>query len=401
MRAAEAAARLFALERARGHATDALAALAQVDDSPAVRRQRVDALVHLVRASLFADHPDVNFARCAEAAELLDSLDPLLEDVQRRAWLSYGRGRTAYVANDMRQATRWFKEVMAAQPEAHDPELIALPASVLGRTLTLQGHYGRGGELLQKAVLPMERLGNWLEWISVVGFQAIAAGAQGRCAEAEAYAERVLAQARVLDSPAGWTVAHITRHRAFFVMGDDMERAANAARAAAERAERTGNRMFWYLGLFFLAWTEASRRLADAKAHVARAREVALTLGSHVLVAELMAACEAELALLAGDAQEAAALAEQGVALSARVESLIAGGLAERTWGQALIALSQPEQAEAHFTRSLALFEQGDALLEAARTRVAWALLLPVSSAMSPPHARRSPPPWPSSPRLD
>ncbi|MCA1553907.1 MAG: hypothetical protein LC737_05970, partial [Chloroflexi bacterium] len=53
-------------------------------------------------------------------------------------------------------------------------------------------------------------------------------------------------------------------------------------------------------------------------------------------------------------------------------------GIAQRVWGQVLAARNLPEYAEAiaHFEKSLALLAEGDAVIEAARTHLAWGNVL-------------------------
>ena len=77
--------------------------------------------------------------------------------------------------------------------------------------------------------------------------------------------------------------------------------------------------------------------------------------------------------MLAG-ADEAITLIEKAVTQAREVGGIFAEGLAQRSWGQALAAAHAPawDEAEEHLAISLRCFEEGEARLEAARTRVVW-----------------------------
>jgi tetratricopeptide (TPR) repeat protein len=96
-------------------------------------------------------------------------------------------------------------------------------------------------------------------------------------------------------------------------------------------------------------------------------------LGGSIVLSDWFAAARAEISLAMGNVEQAIELANSTVDLARKIGGVYAEGLAERVWGQALARLDsvQREEAEAHLNASLIAFEQEDAQLEAARTRVA------------------------------
>jgi len=128
-----------------------------------------------------------------------------------------------------------------------------------------------------------------------------------------------------------------------------------------------------------------------ALAYAAKAKAIMQALGGRLVMADQLAALDAEIALGAGRAQEAVALAERAVDIAQDRKAIYCEGLARRTWGLALAILARPvqsvaeglpgpsdiegrrwEEAEAQLAHSLRLLEAGQARLDAAHTHVAW-----------------------------
>jgi len=74
--------------------------------------------------------------------------------------------------------------------------------------------------------------------------------------------------------------------------------------------------------------------------------------------------------------EEAVALARQSAEEARAIGGVFAEGVSERTLGQGLVAQGAWEEAEPHLRASLRCLDTGQARLEAAHTRVAWAGLL-------------------------
>ena len=80
----------------------------------------------------------------------------------------------------------------------------------------------------------------------------------------------------------------------------------------------------------------------------------------------------------AGRLEEAAALADQAIAAGRAMANMFSQGLAHRTRALALFQLGRDswDEANHHFAASVEALESGGILLEAARSRAAWARLL-------------------------
>jgi tetratricopeptide (TPR) repeat protein len=106
-------------------------------------------------------------------------------------------------------------------------------------------------------------------------------------------------------------------------------------------------------------------------------KAVAASLGGRLQAVDQFTAWEAEIVFNANRVKEALILAEQAVGLARSLDSLATQGWAQRVWGQALANLNPPrwDEAEAHLAESLQLFKNGEVLVEAARTQVAWGLV--------------------------
>jgi hypothetical protein len=97
-----------------------------------------------------------------------------------------------------------------------------------------------------------------------------------------------------------------------------------------------------------------------------------------LVAADWIAAGSAEIALQAGQFDEAAARAQAAIEKARAIGGIFGEGMAQRTWGVALARLERPlvEQADEHLTAALALFEAGDCKVEIAHTNLVWGELL-------------------------
>jgi tetratricopeptide (TPR) repeat protein len=117
----------------------------------------------------------------------------------------------------------------------------------------------------------------------------------------------------------------------------------------------------------------------DAQKSMAAALEFAARVGGQFTMSDWLAAANAEIAHNAGKCEDAIRLAEQAVALAQACDGIFAEGWAQRVWGQASATAEggrQNDEVDGHLARSLELFERGGAVIEAARTRVAWGQVL-------------------------
>jgi hypothetical protein len=73
----------------------------------------------------------------------------------------------------MGEAVSYLQQVLPTAREWGDDELLAVPSSIIGRVMFFQGYVGQARQPLEGAAPLLEKVGNWTEWISTVGFLGI------------------------------------------------------------------------------------------------------------------------------------------------------------------------------------------------------------------------------------
>jgi class 3 adenylate cyclase/tetratricopeptide (TPR) repeat protein len=379
IKAGDAANRLYAHAEARLHYSAALQALEHVPDTIENRRCVIDTTTSFMSVSWIAEPPERNLARLAHVEPIARDL-PSPDggaggDRLRLARVRYCMGRSHYMRNEIPQAISYYQQALAVGQEFGEEELVAIPSSVIGRALLVQGQFGKAGRLLTQATEPLEKIGNWPEWIANVGFLCMALSMGGHYAEGIVKGQSALARALALNNPTDIAGCNIFLSFAYLA-GGDLGRMLETARLTVEAAEQAGDWIYVYTGHALSAWAESLLGNHEIAAeNIAKSKEVAERLGGRQLIlAEVFAAANAEIALNAERTQEALKLAQEAVAAATLTNSLYALGVAERVWGQALASLDPPRWGEiaAHMAASLDAFEAGEAHLMAARTHLAW-----------------------------
>jgi tetratricopeptide (TPR) repeat protein len=210
-----------------------------------------------------------------------------------------------------------------------------------------------------------------------VAFLGGSLAVRGQYAKGLAEGERALARAQETNMLTGLAASQTCLSFIYYT-GRDFVRMLEASSAIVEAAQRSGDQMYIYIGCSFRAWAESW--LGDhpaALASMTQAKTVSQSLDDQLVLADWFAAAEAELALNAGRVEDALSLAEQAVAVAKPAGGILAEGLAQRIWGQALATADPPrwDESERHMAESLRALETGEAHLEAAHTHAAWARL--------------------------
>ena len=315
-------------------------------------------------------------AQAEALARTLSTSAGTQEDHRRLAQVQFWTGRIHYYRNDYRAATESLEHARGLARASGEHRLALLCLSTLGRVLGLQGQFGRAVALLSQAAGPLESAQDDWEWVASAGNLAIARAASGDYPAGLAEQQRILARVRAIGDLRRRTIS--LYHLAILhLFGGNPAPAWEAAQTCVCTAEESGDPINIYIGLGFRAWAESRLGQPEAAAEtLARGRSIALRFGGQLGYSDWFAAAEAELALNAGRPEEARDLAQQAVTRSQAVGGLFAEGLAHRVWGQALAALGHgPEVVGEPLISSLSCFEEGEARLEAARTRVIWALV--------------------------
>jgi class 3 adenylate cyclase/tetratricopeptide (TPR) repeat protein len=376
--AGEAAARLYAHAEVRVHSTKALEALSHLPDTEGNRRRRVDTTLGLLSASFLAVPPEQNLQRMREAEQLALSLRTSEggADQERLARVHYWMGRLHVYQGAYREALVYFQHVLQESQGTRDEALLAIPSFMVGRVKLLQGYFGQAEPLLARALEPLARAGEQVNWLWTVGFRALTLSALGEYRTALTESARILERAREENDIQGIAFcclgqAHIS------MMARDTPRMVEHSHAAIAAAEQTGDRVFSYIGISMLAWAQS--RLGqheEAAANAARRDSLMGSMGRQLLFKDWFAASDAERALNEGRWADAQELATQTLAEAHAADGIFAQGLAERVLAQALAAQERWPEAEPHLRASLTCFETGAARLEAAHTHVIWAELL-------------------------
>ncbi|MBI5291601.1 MAG: AAA family ATPase [Chloroflexi bacterium] len=384
LRAADGAARLYALAEARLHYTRALDALARLPDDPperaALQRRRAEILVRLVSVSFVADSPEQNLARIAEAESLLTAnADPAqaAENAVLLARAHYWMGRCHYYSNRPLQAIQYYRQVLAVAEQTGDPELLAIPSATTGRALMGQGRFQQARALLAQALDPLEQVGNLSEWVLTQAYFGGALAALGEVQAGLQAGQRALERARASHNLTGESASQIILGFSYF-HGGDYAAMLEAARAAVQVAEQSGDRLYLYFGHGFCAWAQTHLGCArDAIASMNRCDEVGRSMGGRLLIGDWIAAIKAEIARGAGLPVQAAALAERAVAVAREAGGLFAEGMAQHTWALALAAFDPPrlDEAETRLAAGLQALEAGQSRPLAARLHATWAAL--------------------------
>jgi tetratricopeptide (TPR) repeat protein len=299
-------------------------------------------------------------------------------DRLRLARVQYWRGRSRYYRNELREAIGYYQQTLAVAQELGDGELLAIPSSVIGQAVLLQGQFTKARPLLAQGAQRLEKEGNWAEWIRATAYHGLAVAGTGDYAGGLAIAERGLARATEMGSLTGIGVTQILIASVHFQASDN-QRLLDSARAAVEAAQRADDKIPLYAGLAFRAWAESRLGRHDAAfASMASSRAVGESVGGRLVLADLFMAADAELHLNVGRVDDAIALAERAIEASKVSGASFSGALAYRLRARALAALRPPawDLAEADLGTSLAALEAGGLLLQIGETELWWGRLL-------------------------
>jgi len=380
--AGDAAARLHAYPEASAHYANALQALHALPPNDDIRRQIIDLTLNQMGVSWGAQDPGSNLAKLAEAEAIARALPAASEgagpDRVRLARIQYWIGRIHYYRDEPREAIGYFQQVLAVGQELGDEGLLAIPLAVMGRALVVQGHFDRAIPVLARALGPLEKSDEWLDWSFSKAYHGVAIAAGGQHAEGLAETEEAVARARATKNPTALAGCLIVL--AFQgCLSRDAQAFRDAADAATAAGRLAGNSLMISVGLGFEAW--ALSRLGrhdEAEARMAEAIGEAEKIGGRIVAADWIAAANAELALNAGRPEEAVARVAPAIERARAIGGIFGEAVAQRTWGQALAKLqpSAPDEVDRHLATSLELFEAGACKLEVAHTHAAWGDIL-------------------------
>jgi tetratricopeptide (TPR) repeat protein len=305
--------------------------------------------------------------------ELLETGGRAAEDRARMGWIHYWTGRIHHIRGNPPEAMEYFQQALATARDLPDDRLTTIASMMMGQALTGRGQYASAIGPLSQALPLLERAGELREWCLARGYLGVALAASGQYERGVAAVRQSLDQA--LEHK-GWNL--IASIRALMcvtlVVNERMRDLESEAQRVIEASERAGEQIVLYIGLGFRGWAEGRLgKYVAARASLERQRKVGAGLGQLVL-SDWFAVAEADVALRAGELENALALAEEAVLTAQRATSVFSEGLAHRVWACALASAAPPQWAPAygHLETSLNLLLSGDARLQAAHTHLTW-----------------------------
>jgi tetratricopeptide (TPR) repeat protein len=371
-RAGDAASKLGAHVEARRHYEASLEALARSPATDETRRRQVDTALALVAISYVSD-PARNLAHLLEAAEIAEALpgahEAVSEDRRRLCRVHLWIGRCQYYLGAPAEALPHYHRVLEMARPLGDEALVAQAAESIGRTTYLPGYFAQSVGFIEESLGPLERCGNWPEWILNACMVGLALALRGDLADAVALTQRGIERAEAIRNLTSIAFSYIVR-AGVGLSGGALEPCREHLRLGVDAAERAGDRVYTHLGYVFIAWSES--RLdnhEEARAAMDHAKEIAASVGQRITMVDWREAMEAEIAARAGRFDEAIALAAPAVARFRAGDRIFAEGIAQRAWGVALAAQGALAEAEEHLREGVRLFDLGGARMEAARAR--------------------------------
>ena len=378
LQAGDRALGLHAYAEARQHYARALDALARLPDTAENRGRRVDALVGRTVSSSGADSPEQNLARLADAEGVAQGLPDTDGrpggDRLRLARVHLSMGRNYYTRGAYQACIGYYQQALSVARELGNAALIARSASAMGQTLASRGRMGRAEAMFSQVLTLQEKAGDRGERARALTLHGAVLAVLGDYAEGVAETQQAYAQLSELNALSEMTFGKILLslvHRA----AGDLPRAMEAAHQGVALAEQTGRQVSVYDSYLTLGWALCRSEQYDAAAaYAAKAETIKRDLGGQLVMADQLAALDAEITLGEGRLRDAIAMAKRAVGISQERKTIHCEGVARRTWGQALAALEPPEwyEAEDQLAQSLDLLEAGQSRLEAARTHVVW-----------------------------
>ncbi len=377
VRAGEKAHQIGLLNLPRTHYRAALELMSELPDLPTLRRQRIDVLLKLTHVSLSFASMDHQLQHVAEAQKLLDSLvsieDPQGLDLLRQAHIDYLMGRVYYYGNQHPAAIQHFQRVLSIAHQTGDPELLALPNAAIGMAMITKGQMGKAHHMLTHAIAALQRLGNRDERVRCEMMNGLAVVCMGKSPVSFDVLKQALDSTR--QSGVEGLFAGALGVTAFaYCFAADWPQALAFAEQQETWTNQTGERNYLVMSWSLQAWCQAYLGKPEL---AQRLREKALALmdqlGGKLLAADLYAALDGEIALLAGQFEAAQRCAERIFAISKPAGLLNSWGIAPRVL--AVVKSRQGANAaevDAALEESLQVLRSGDNQLMAAQTEVFW-----------------------------
>ncbi|WXB15134.1 AAA family ATPase [Pendulispora albinea] len=380
VRAGDYATRLCSYGEARAHYAAAMSAIEKLEVTSDTRRWRIDLLLKQIYTLLVAESAEQNFKRVAEARALLAECEKnggaTKEDRARLARLDYFHGRIHFYRGETPQALGYYRKALPMGMELGDEELIALPSCLIGSALIIDGNAKEAEPLLAQAIGPLERLGEPFEWFRAVGYHGLSLVAQGLCEAGFSELDRVRARAREIGQPSLLSAANLMTGSTCLFSGD-WPLVIEFLEYTLEFAGQTGDKLHLSLAWSGMGWAYSHmgqhEKAEDCRA---KAQRIADTMGGRLMLNDWYRAGDAEIALNAGDHDQAMRRARELLEEHSGGGKLFSRGVAERVRAEVAAAMGDHDLADEHLRASIAFHERGAIHVQVARTRFRAALQL-------------------------
>lgn len=358
-----------------GHALELLPTLGA---TASCRRQEVDILLKQVFIRFVADDAQTNLARMERArAALAEATGEAMvegDDELRLARINFALGRVHFYRGEIREALRYYEQVLPLAQRSNDDQLLALPSVLVGTALFAQGEMRRAEPLLSRAIEPVERLGDPFEWFRAVGYHGVSLLALGRCQEGMSELQRVLDRAREVGQPNLASAAHLMTGSGHLFSGD-WERVIEHLTVVTSLAQQTGDNLHLSLAWSGIGWAQGHLGAQEqARECRRRGREISQAMGGSLMLEDWYQAADAEIALIDGELEEALTLAVALVDKARSAGLLFSQGVALRVWGEVLARRGRSDEGDVLMSQSVEVLERGGMFMHAARSRFQWAL---------------------------
>lgn len=359
----------------------ALAQLAGLTQSPALRRLHVDILLRLVQLSPCAEPLSESMAHLDHAQALLLGLEDEKEqdagDELRRAWLELLCGRICLAEGRVSESLLYCSRVLAAADRLGDSPLIAAACQCNTLALTMQGRFTDVELLLKRALILDSHLHNALERLIVHGSSAVVTVATGRYEAGMAQLLQMATLAEAECGPWGRTLAELLRCISLAQCGE-VSALEERALLALELMRQPGLECFRFAVHTLLSWAHALQGdVAQARLDREAAAASAQVAGARLLFADWLEALSAEVLLCSGEVSAALQLVERSTPRWRQEQNALAAAKGEQIWGLALSCL-QPEnrrEVDRHLTNASTLMQASGQVMGRVRLRLLWAHL--------------------------
>lgn len=320
----------------------------------------------------------MSFAPSAQVVAQITAAEPLLAalpvpldvaDRTRRAWLQRWLGHFARLRNETATAFAYLEPLLAEAQALGNEELGADVAGILGWIDLFLGRFAQAEPLLQQTLAFCEKAGQQREWAQSANDCGVVMVHRGHCAEGIALVQRCLQIAQAANDAEAIATNHFYLAWVYLIVGE-AEQAFAHLRLALAVEEEAGQVGLADVVAMFQGWLHGRQ----GEVVLAQAALAQMQSQDNYLHSVVYPIIQLEIALQSGQHEQTVALARQTLTAVTANGDRWGEGCVQRLWAQAL-ATSTPTswtEVDQHFAASLRAFAEGGALLEAARTHVAW-----------------------------